>query len=78
MYFTEQSLFDCYQNLVSLETGEVADVSVNILQAELIGNNILNKMVGIPVFIYPFKRKSIYQFSYSENIQSSHTIKLYN
>ena len=57
--FSEQNPFNkTSTKLVSLSTGLVADESVDVVDAQRVGNKILNSMVGASVAKYKFSQKN--------------------
>ena len=56
-YLVERSPFTKSEELFCLETGEVADCNVNTFEAKQIGEQILAKMVDIPVLQYKYTKK---------------------
>ena len=56
-YLSEHFPFELGDDLISIENGEVADNSVNVYKAEMIGERMPEEMVNKPVFEYSFKKK---------------------
>ena len=55
-YHSERNPFNGDECLLSLETGEVSDSTVNAHQAKLVGDGIIQKMIGSSAFTHSFKR----------------------
>ena len=58
-YLVERNPFDDREELLNIETGEVAAENVNVFDSKVIGNSILTKMQNKPVFEYSFQRKDM-------------------
>ena len=58
-YFIDRSPFDEREELINIETGEVAAAKVNVYDSKEIGNSILIKMQNQSVFDYSFRRKDM-------------------
>ena len=56
-YIADRNPFQKSIDLISIETGEVADCSVNAYLANEIGEKIIQDMEDIPVLDYSFKTK---------------------
>ena len=58
-FLIERNPFENCIHLINIETGEVADNSVNIHDAKIIGTTMIMKMVGQSVFGCSYKRKDM-------------------
>ena len=58
-FLIERNPFEDCIHLMNIETGEVADNSVNVHDAKVTDTTIIKKMVGQSVFRYSYKRKDI-------------------
>ena len=56
---TERNPFDERTELLDIDSGEVAEKTVNVFDAKSIGHTILQKMIGQSVFEYSYKRKDM-------------------
>ena len=69
-FLVERDPFDDNIHLMNIDTGEVADVSVNVYNAKQIGDGILKNMVGKHIFDYNYKRKDM-----AVTITANHSLK---
>ena len=58
-FLIERNSFEDCVHFMDIETGEIADNSVNVHDAKSISNTIIKKMVGQSVFGYSYKRKDV-------------------
>ena len=58
-FLIERNPFEDCIYPMNIETGEVADKSVNVHDAKIIGNTTIRKIVGQFVFGYLYKRKDM-------------------
>ena len=58
-YLSERNPFNGDECLLSLETDEVSDSTVNSHQAKLVGDGIIQKMIGSSAFSNSFKRRDM-------------------
>ena len=73
-FLTERDPFHIDTVLISLNSGEVADESVNVFQAQAIGESLIQGVVGSSAFDYKFKKKDmaiIIKTKVSFNIEDS-------
>ena len=73
-FLTERDPFHIDIVLISLNSGEVADESVNVFQAQAIGESLIQGVVGSSAFDYKFKKKDmaiIIKTKVSFNIEDS-------
>ena len=69
-FLVERDQFDDSIHLMNIDTGEVADTSVNVYNAKQIGDVILTNMVGKHIFEYSYKRKDM-----AVTITAKHSLK---
>ena len=58
-YLELRNPFESHENIVSIETGEEGDESVNVDMAKDIGKKVIDSMVGKPILNISFSRKSM-------------------
>ena len=58
-FLAERDPFDIHTVLVNLNSGEVADESVNVFQAQAIVESLIKVMTGTSAFDYKFIRKDM-------------------
>ena len=74
-YIVDRNPFQKSIDLMSIETGEVADCSVHAYLANEIGEKIIQDMEGIPVLDYSFKTKDRAKImNTSSNIKSDNEV----
>ena len=56
-FFADPSHFDTV--LINLKSGEVADESVNVFQAQAIGESLIQGIAGTSAFDYKFRKKGM-------------------
>ena len=69
-FLVERDPFDDNIHLMNIDTGEVADASVNVYNAKQIGDGILKNMAGKHIFDYSYKRKDM-----AVTITAKHSLK---
>ena len=58
-FLGERDPFDIYRVLINLNSGEVANESVNIFQAQAMGESLIHDMAGTSAFDYKFRKKDM-------------------
>ena len=58
-FLGERDPFDIYRVLINLNSGEVANESVNIFQAQAVGESLIHDMAGTSAFDYKFRKKDM-------------------
>ena len=58
-FLVEHHPFDIHTVLINLNSGDVADESVNVFQAQAIGESLIKGITGSSAFDYKFRKKNM-------------------